>query len=129
MGETFEITKIRGESSAASIYNRGVASDLRLQPGYLILSVNDVSGDSKRMWSEWRNKDAVKCEVCQPLRFPIRIDKSGPLGIDVIHSHRDVGVSLVLDGIVEGPFTQWNEKHPGSRVQRLDRIVAVDGVQ
>merc|ERR1711870_81355 len=108
-GETLEITSLHGDRHPASIYNESVKQSLQLQPGYLILSANGVAGNAKKIWSEWQSKTEVNCEVCHPKCFPIQIERDGPLGIDVIHAQSGGGVSLVLDGILEGPLTRWND--------------------
>lgn len=126
-GEALEINSLRSGRHAAASYNDSVKTSLQLQPGFLVLSVNGVAGDARRMWSEWQSQTRVSCEICHPSCFPIHFERDGPLGIDVIHSHTGVGVSLVLDGILDGPLALWNIANPDMTVRRLDRIVAVNG--
>jgi len=128
-GEMFEITRIRGEETASAIHNSSAPAEERLRPGDMIISINGVSGDTPRMMSEWRLKPKVTCEIARPKSFVVHINKTGPLGIDVIHAHREIGCSLAVDRILEGPFTKWNDEHPDQQVERLDRIIAVDGIQ
>lgn len=49
------------------------------------------------------------------------------VGLDVVYGHLQKGVSLVSESISDGPFSKWNQDHPEACVQRLDRIVGVNG--
>lgn len=125
-GEALEVLEVRPDSTAAA-YNAGVAEPMQLRPGDFILSTNGISDDTKLMMGEWRNKHKLSCEVRRPMTFTIKITKSGPLGVEVVHGHLEKGVSLVLESISDGPFSKWNQDHPEACVQRLDRIVGVNG--
>lgn len=107
-------------------HNAGVDPSKRVRSGDLLVSVNGLSGNTQEMSAELRARAEVACEFARFEHFNVQITKSGPLGIDVVHTHRDLGVSLALMGIAEGPITRWNDEHPEAQVQRLDRIVAVN---
>lgn len=114
------------EESPAGGWNR--AADRapgrpRICAGDLVLAINGVRGNVTEMWQRWKEDEVVRCEIYKPSEVPICVVKDGPLGINIQSGE----VSLFIDQLNPGPFTLWNDAHPGQEAREGDRIVAIGG--
>lgn len=115
-------------NSVAAAYNKSVDPGRQLLPGRFVMAINGHAGDAKKLEQVWNGQLKVRCEVCQPKEFVIQLDKSAAgakLGVDIDRSEK--GISITVRDISQGLVQGWNDAHPELAVERLDRIVAVNG--
>merc|ERR1712194_663637 len=123
-----EIIDVDESNPSVKAHNEQAEARNVLQPGQLILAVNDVTNGVASMLAEWKKGEEVSCHVCWPQEFPITINKgTSGMGIDVTHSKK--GTSLLIEGVHVGPVLRWNTDNPEMKVEVADRIVCVNGVR
>merc|ERR1711920_1086394 len=110
-------------------YNDTAPLEHRVQPGDFIMSVNNVQGRIEKMQIAMTESSTLEFVMRRPVKFSIALERSakrGALGIGL--DYIPGGGSLLVTEIYDGLVTDWNQRHPERKVERLARIVCVNGV-
>lgn len=117
----------RVKPGLVELYNESADPRRKVQKGDHILSVNGVGGNAQKLIERIQQDVSLELEIIHPEEFVASVHKGadGSLGLDL--QFAPGGVSLMVAAVSDGALRRWNVENPNQQVQRLDRIVAVNG--
>lgn len=129
---SIHVSRLLPGENPISMVNQMVANkDSRLEVGDFITQVNDVAGDVPSMLKEIQTNRRVVLLISRPLTYSITVNRMGGVLGCAVKYDANVGTSLMVESLGDGPLRAWNEggaKAGGRRtVREGDRIVAVAG--
>jgi len=121
--KTLRVVELRREGRLRVHNARAKGRHLRVLPGYFIVEVNGVSGSAQRMVDEMRRSKIWKLQVARNHEFVVKIEKSGPLRMDlqfekdsdciVIRKIGDIGVVKEYN---DSTTDREQQLRPGDRI-------------
>jgi len=116
---------------AVKTYNDNQSnSELKVQSGDIIYSVNGVKGDTKNMAQKAIHDLKLDLVFKRLAEWTVQLDKSGraaTLGMDL--EYLAIGRSLLIQEMKAGLATDWNKANPSQAMQAGDRIVCVNSLR
>merc|ERR1712129_658525 len=80
------------------------------------------------MMQEMHRNCNLTLRVSRAIEYEIKVCKKDTLGCHVTYD-LNIGISLGVARVLEGPIQVWNDENPSKKVLVGDRIIAVNGVK
>merc|ERR1711920_283004 len=111
-------------------YNEGADANNQLRPGDFLVQVNDKQGNAEEMLEELKSNEKLDIVAKHPMEVTVAIkktEKKAGHGLEL--RKKVIGTALLIMGVNDGPFKEWNATNEDHQVCELDRIVSVAGFQ
>jgi len=118
------------ETGPISISNNELLLEHRLKKNDLLVAVNDVTGETSAMMTEFVEKTEVTLTVRRSVEVFVDLEReSVNTSLGMVFPSKPKGTSLLIAEIVPGLVHDYNlrQKDESLQIQAGDRILAVNG--
>jgi len=109
-------------------YNLNAEERNRVMPGYYIVAVNGLVGDSEELLKIMERDTSLNLLIRRSVELTIAVEKRSrrePLGL--AFARNATHDNLLITEVSEGPVQAWNDAQPGLAVHAGDRVIAIGG--
>jgi len=109
-----------------NIKDDSVCKSTDLKVGDVIMSVNDVGGDSSKMISKIQEASDLKFVARCTKEFSVSV--TGTLGLDLKDPPSGKpGTYMLVTGVNDGAIKQWNAANPDKEIKACSRVLVANG--